>query len=140
MLIRVQHVHSLLYFSSTPDHHPSPGLLHFQIHTPSLHYMDPVTQVNVTFWPQGKSTLSNWLLQDERCLTGPEPGLTRDAVLARFEYGGRQVALVDTAGRMRRSRLDNFDDSGCVSLPLAFHPFLLYPGNADVAMIMKFIS
>lgn len=35
---------------------------------------------------QGKSTLSNWLLQDERCLTGPEPGLTRDAVQARSEH------------------------------------------------------
>ena len=64
---------------------------------------------------QGKSTLTNWLLQDERCLTGPEPGLTRDAVAARFEYEGRKLAVVDTAGRMRRSRLDQYDDSGCVA-------------------------
>ena len=42
---------------------------------------------------QGKSTLTNWLLQDERCLTGPEPGLTRDAIkeriqVRRFRWGG----------------------------------------------------
>ena len=61
---------------------------------------------------QGKSTLTNWLLQDERCLTGPEPGLTRDAVQARFHYDGRPVALIDTAGRMRRSKVEDFDDSG----------------------------
>ena len=76
-------------------------------------------------WLQGKSTLSNWLLQDERCLTGPEPGLTRDAVQARFEYGGRQVALVDTAGRMRRSRLDNFDDSGRALFTVSLRPYLV---------------
>lgn len=35
---------------------------------------------------QGKSTLTNWLLGDERCLTGPEPGLTRDAIKTRLEF------------------------------------------------------
>ncbi len=35
---------------------------------------------------QGKSTLTNYLLGDERCLTGPEPGLTRDAIKTRFEF------------------------------------------------------
>lgn len=35
---------------------------------------------------QGKSTLTNWLLGEERCLTGPEPGLTRDAIKTRFEF------------------------------------------------------
>ncbi len=39
-------------------------------------------------------------------------GLTRDAVAARFEFEGRRLAVVDTAGRMRRSRLDQYDDSG----------------------------
>lgn len=86
-----------------------------------------LTTFSPRFWLQGKSTLSNWLLQDERCLTGPEPGLTRDAVLARLEYGGRQVALVDTAGRMRRSRLDHFDDSGYGLSVLAFHSSSLNP-------------
>jgi len=35
---------------------------------------------------QGKSTLTNYVLGDERCLTGPEPGLTRDAIKTRFEF------------------------------------------------------
>ena len=44
-----------------------------------------------------------------------EQGLTRDAVAARFEFEGRRLAVVDTAGRMRRSRLDQYDDSGWVA-------------------------
>ena len=61
---------------------------------------------------QGKSTLSNFLLGQERSITGPEPGLTRDAVHGRLQWEGRQVELVDTAGWMRRSRLHNYDESG----------------------------
>ena len=61
---------------------------------------------------QGKSTLANRLLGHERSLTGPEPGLTRDAVHDSFEWGGQRVQLVDTAGWMRRTRLPNYDDSG----------------------------
>ena len=61
---------------------------------------------------QGKSTLANRLLGHERSLTGPEPGLTRDAVHDSFEWGSQRVQLVDTAGWMRRTRLPNYDDSG----------------------------
>lgn len=61
---------------------------------------------------QGKSTLANLLLGHERSLTGPEPGLTRDAVHGWLQWEGRAVRLVDTAGWMRRSRLSNYDDSG----------------------------
>ncbi|BFI29491.1 GTPase [Marchantia polymorpha subsp. ruderalis] len=50
----------------------------------------------------GKSTLVNALLREERVLTGPEPGLTRDSVSSQFEYDGRKVRLVDTAGWMQR--------------------------------------
>ena len=64
---------------------------------------------------QGKSTLTNWLLQRKRSLTGPEPGLTRDAVAEHFIHEGRTVELVDTAGWMRRARLANYDDSGFVN-------------------------
>lgn len=61
---------------------------------------------------QGKSTLTNWLLQEERCLTGPEPGLTRDAVRGLLSWQGRQVELVDTAGWVRRTHLARYDDCG----------------------------
>ena len=55
----------------------------------------------------GKSTLLNRLLGEERMLTGPEPGLTRDAVAATLtDTEGRRVELVDTAGLRRRSRIE----------------------------------
>jgi len=53
----------------------------------------------------GKSTLVNSLLGEERMLTGPEPGLTRDAVATDFVWGGRQVRLFDTAGLRRKARI-----------------------------------
>src|SRR5918998_913150 len=54
----------------------------------------------------GKSTLLNALLGEERMITGPEPGLTRDAVAVewRDRTGGR-VRLVDTAGRRGGGRI-----------------------------------
>jgi GTPase len=55
----------------------------------------------------GKSTLLNRLLGEERMLTGPEPGLTRDAVaVALADPEGRPVELVDTAGLRRRARIE----------------------------------
>jgi GTPase len=53
----------------------------------------------------GKSTLVNSLLKDERVLTGPEAGLTRDAIAIDWSYGGRPLRLVDTAGLRKRSRV-----------------------------------
>ena len=53
----------------------------------------------------GKSTLANQLVGEERMLTGPEPGLTRDAVPVDWSYGGRPITLVDTAGLRRRARV-----------------------------------
>ncbi|TVQ29108.1 MAG: ribosome biogenesis GTPase Der [Geminicoccaceae bacterium] len=53
----------------------------------------------------GKSSLVNRLLGSERLLTGPEPGLTRDAVSIGWTFKGQAVELVDTAGLRRRSRI-----------------------------------
>ena len=53
----------------------------------------------------GKSTLANRLLGEERLLTGPEPGVTRDAIAVDWSYGGRAIKLVDTAGLRRRARV-----------------------------------
>jgi GTP-binding protein len=53
----------------------------------------------------GKSTLVNRLLGEERVITGPEAGITRDAITIDWEYGGRPMRLVDTAGLRRRSRI-----------------------------------
>lgn len=54
----------------------------------------------------GKSTLVNMLVGEERMLTGPEPGLTRDAIHIPYEFQGRPIRLVDTAGMRRRARID----------------------------------
>jgi GTP-binding protein len=55
----------------------------------------------------GKSSLMNRLLGQERMLTGPEPGLTRDAILAVFvNEQGRSIELVDTAGLRKRARIE----------------------------------
>ena len=54
----------------------------------------------------GKSSLINRLVADERLLTGPEPGLTRDAVAVAWAWRGRRIELVDTAGLRRRARIE----------------------------------
>ena len=55
----------------------------------------------------GKSTLLNRLLGEERMITGPEPGLTRDAVAVRLtDADGTVIELVDTAGMRRRARIE----------------------------------
>ena len=55
----------------------------------------------------GKSTLLNRLLGEERMITGPEPGLTRDAVAVILsDDQGRSVEIIDTAGLRRRARIE----------------------------------
>ncbi len=53
----------------------------------------------------GKSTLLNRILGEDRLLTGPEPGITRDSIGIETEWKGRRLKLFDTAGLRRRSRV-----------------------------------
>lgn len=53
----------------------------------------------------GKSTLVNTILGEERMLTGPEAGITRDAISSEFEWRGQKIKLWDTAGIRRKSRV-----------------------------------
>ncbi len=53
----------------------------------------------------GKSTLINRLLGEERLLTGPEAGITRDAIAVDLDWQGRHLRIHDTAGLRRRSRV-----------------------------------
>lgn len=53
----------------------------------------------------GKSTLLNTLIGEERMITGPEPGLTRDAVTSEFEDEVGVIRIVDTAGMRKRARI-----------------------------------
>lgn len=53
----------------------------------------------------GKSTLVNHLLGSERLLTGPEAGITRDAIAVEAEWEGRRFLVFDTAGLRKRSKI-----------------------------------
>lgn len=53
----------------------------------------------------GKSTLVNAILGEERMITGPEPGLTRDSVSTDLVWKERHVRLFDTAGLRRKARI-----------------------------------
>ncbi|MAZ04602.1 MAG: ribosome biogenesis GTPase Der [Sneathiella sp.] len=53
----------------------------------------------------GKSTLVNYLIGEERMLTGPEAGVTRDAIAVEWEFEGRAIKLVDTAGLRKKARV-----------------------------------
>ena len=53
----------------------------------------------------GKSTLANALLGEDRLLTGPEAGITRDAIAVDWEWKGTPIRLIDTAGLRRRARV-----------------------------------
>ena len=53
----------------------------------------------------GKSTLVNRLLGEERMLTGPEAGITRDSISSLWNYEGRDIKLVDTAGLRRKAKV-----------------------------------
>lgn len=53
----------------------------------------------------GKSTLVNAILGEDRMITGPEPGLTRDSVASDVAWQGRTIRLFDTAGLRRKARV-----------------------------------
>jgi GTPase len=53
----------------------------------------------------GKSTLVNALLGEERMLTGPEAGITRDAISVTMDWDGRAVRVFDTAGMRKRAKV-----------------------------------
>jgi len=53
----------------------------------------------------GKSTLVNKLIGEDRLLTGPEAGITRDAIPVDWTWEGRPVRLVDTAGLRRKAKV-----------------------------------
>ncbi len=55
----------------------------------------------------GKSTLINRLLGEERLLTGPEAGITRDTIAVPLAWNGNKFLVHDTAGMRRRARVDD---------------------------------
>lgn len=65
----------------------------------------PLTMAIVGRPNVGKSTLGNRLLGQDRLLTGPEAGLTRDAIAVEWEHRGRRMKLVDTAGLRKKAQI-----------------------------------
>ncbi|HET7575178.1 MAG TPA: ribosome biogenesis GTPase Der [Sphingomicrobium sp.] len=55
----------------------------------------------------GKSTLVNSMAGEERMITGPEAGITRDSISLDWEWEGRPVRLVDTAGLRKRAKVED---------------------------------
>jgi GTP-binding protein len=53
----------------------------------------------------GKSTLVNSMIGEDRMITGPEAGITRDAITLDWEWQGRPVRIVDTAGLRKRAKV-----------------------------------
>jgi GTP-binding protein len=73
--------------------------------TPRPERVKPVRVAIVGRPNAGKSTVVNALLGEERMITGPEPGLTRDSVSSDFEYKGHAIRLFDTAGLRRKAKI-----------------------------------
>jgi GTPase len=55
----------------------------------------------------GKSTLVNKMLGEDRMITGPEAGITRDSITIDWEWQGREVRLIDTAGLRKKSKIED---------------------------------
>ena len=55
----------------------------------------------------GKSTLVNKLLGEDRMITGPEAGITRDSIAIEWEWQGKPVRLIDTAGLRKKAKVQD---------------------------------
>jgi len=74
--------------------------------TPRVPTVQKPLQIAVVGRPNaGKSTLINKILGDERLLTGPEAGITRDAISLRMDWGGTPVRVFDTAGMRKKAKV-----------------------------------
>lgn len=78
----------------------------------------------------GKSTLVNRLLGEERLLTGPEAGITRDTISVPLAWQGHNFLFHDTAGMRRKSRIEEKVEKLAVSDALEAIRF------ADVVIVL----
>ncbi|EFL90964.1 ribosome biogenesis GTPase Der [Ahrensia sp. R2A130] len=78
----------------------------------------------------GKSTLINRMLGEDRLLTGPEAGITRDSISVDWEWQGRSIKLFDTAGMRRKARVQEKLEK------LSVHDALRAIQYAEVVVIM----
>lgn len=75
---------------------------------PRVPTADKPMQIAVIGRPNaGKSTLVNRILGEDRLLTGPEAGITRDAISVRMDWNGTPVRIFDTAGMRKKARIQD---------------------------------
>ena len=71
-----------------------------------VHAVDSPLKIAIVGRPNtGKSTLINQLVGEQRMLTGPEAGLTRDSICVSWQWKGRPIELFDTAGMRKQARV-----------------------------------
>lgn len=82
------------------------ALVAFESFGPEEDEADKAVKIAIVGRPNaGKSTLVNRLVGEDRMLTGPEAGITRDAIPVDWEWDGRPIRLVDTAGLRKKARV-----------------------------------
>lgn len=111
------------------------GLEDFEFEQEELDESKPLKIAIVGRPNVGKSTLLNSIVQDNRVMTGPEAGITRDAIAVDWDYDGRRFKLVDTAGMRRKSKVQDAIEKMSVedsmrAIRLAQVVVLVIDGNA----------
>ncbi len=97
------------YIADEPEEDEEEAWADVPADAPSDEDADPNRPLRVTIIGRpnaGKSTLVNRMIGEERLLTGPEAGITRDTISVEWEWRGRPVKLFDTAGMRKRARID----------------------------------
>ena len=97
------------YIADEPEEDEEEAWADVPAETSSDEDADPNRLLRVTIIGRpnaGKSTLVNRMIGEERLLTGPEAGITRDTISVEWEWRGRPVKLFDTAGMRKRARID----------------------------------
>ena len=103
MPISAEHGEGLAELYERLRHSPLTGLAT----RPSVEHRAKPLQLAIVGRPNvGKSTLVNRLIGEDRLLTGPEAGITRDAIAVDWVWRERPIRLVDTAGLRRRPRVE----------------------------------
>jgi GTP-binding protein len=80
---------------------------HFEVDDEAAARRQPLHLAIVGRPNAGKSTLVNRMIGEERMITGPEAGITRDSISLQWEWNGHPVQLVDTAGLRKRAKVED---------------------------------
>jgi GTP-binding protein len=79
---------------------------HYETEAEEADHPEPLHLAIVGRPNSGKSTLINRIIEEERLLTGPEAGITRDAIAIDWQWKGQPIRIVDTAGMRKRAKVE----------------------------------